>query len=120
MKVDCIIKYPAPTNVTELQRYLGMCNYYRKFIRNYAQLGKPLYNLLRKEVTFDWSSACRESFNILKKSLSNPPVLIFPNFKQTFIVTTDASSTAVGGVLSLHRNKVICQTIGQSNSLVKF
>lgn len=100
IKVDCINKYPTPTNVTELQRYLGMCNYYRKFIRNYAQIAKPLYNLLRKEVTFVWNSACTESFNILKQSLSNPPVLIFPNFKHTFIVTTDASSIAVGGVLS--------------------
>jgi hypothetical protein len=99
-KIECIKAFPVPINVTQLQRYLGMCNYYRKFIKSYAKIAQPLYVLLRKESAFIWSISCDEAFNKLKAAMCTPPVLIFPDFKQTFIITTDASSTAVGGVLS--------------------
>lgn len=100
IKIDCIKNYPRPTNVTEVQRYLGLCNYYRKFIKNYAHIAKPLYNLLRKDNPFEWNALCEDAFNTLKTALISPPVLIFPDFEQAFIVTTDASATAIGGVLS--------------------
>lgn len=99
-KVDCITKYPIPTSVTELQRFLGLCNYYRKFICKYANTAKPLYELLKKGAQFDWKKSCDDAFRTLKSALVSPPVLIFPDFEQPFIVTTDASATAVGAVIS--------------------
>lgn len=99
-KIECIIKYPTPKNVTETQRFLGMANYFRKYVRNYAFLAKPMYNLLRKGQAFLWDSKCTASFESLKTALTTPPVLIFPNFNEVFIITTDASNVGVAAVLS--------------------
>lgn len=100
MKVNCINNYPKPTNVAELQRYLGLCNYYRKHIKFYGQVAQPLYNLLKKNTPFNWCNSCDKAFNDLKHALVNPPILIFPDFTKIFIVTTDASALAIGAVLS--------------------
>lgn len=99
-KVECVQNYPVPKNTTETQRFLGLANYYRKFIKNYANLAKPLYDLLKKDQSFNWNTECTNAFNSLKSALISPPVLIFPNFEKTFIVTTDASNYAIGAVLS--------------------
>lgn len=99
-KINCIRNYPRPTNVTETQRWLGLTNYYRSYIPKYAFHARPLYNLLKKDNPFTWDSHCDDAFNKLKTALMSPPVLIFPNFNQIFIVTTDASNIAVGAVLS--------------------
>lgn len=96
-KVECIKLYPKPTNVTEIQRFLGMCNYYRRYIPGYA---KPLYILCKKGQPFIWNETCEIGFNKLKRLLMSTKVLIFPNFQETFIVTTDASDVALGAVLS--------------------
>lgn len=99
-KTDCIKQYPQPKSVVEIQRFLGLCNYYRKFINNFAKIAKPMYNLCQKDVPFIWNRACETGFNDLKNALSTPPILIFPDFNETFVVHTDASSVAVGAVLS--------------------
>jgi hypothetical protein len=99
-KVECIKLYPKPTNVTEIQRFLGMCNYYRRYIPDYAKIAKPLYILCKKDQPFIWNEACEIGFNKLKRLLMSTKVLIFPNFQETFIVTTDASDVALGAVLS--------------------
>lgn len=99
-KVSCIQNFVRPTSVVEIQRYLGTCNYYRKYIKDYSKITKPLTNLCKKDVPFVWSQSCEEAFQKLKNSLITAPVLIFPDFKETFYVTTDASHYAVGAVLS--------------------
>jgi transposase InsO family protein len=100
LKTKCINDFPTPKNVVETQRFLGLCNYYRKYIRNYAEIARPIYNLLKKDCTFVWSDSCEKAFGFFKEKLSNPPILIFPDFSQQFIITTDASNCAVGAVLS--------------------
>jgi hypothetical protein len=99
-KTKCIAEYPRPKNVGEIQRFLGLCNYYRKFVNNYAEIAKPLYDLLKKEHIFKWTEMCENAFLNFKKLLVNPPILIFPDFSKTFIITSDASNYAVGAVLS--------------------
>lgn len=99
-KTECINKYPRPRTVTEVQRFLGLCNYYRKFINNFAKMAKPLYNLCCADVPFVWNQACENGFEDLKRAVSNPPVLAFPDFNETFVVHTDASNIAVAAVLS--------------------
>lgn len=99
-KTSCMANFPRPNSVVEVQRFLGMCNYYRRYLQNYARIAKPLYILCKKDIPFIWNPGCEESFNNLKKALSSPPLLIFPNFNETFIVTTDASDFAVGAVIS--------------------
>ena len=78
-----------------------MSNYYRRFILSYAAIEEPLHQLLHKNnKAFAWTAECDTSFNILKTKLTTPPVLTFPQFKAPFIVATDASDHAIGGVLS--------------------
>lgn len=102
-KVENIRNFPIPDNLTRVQRFLGMANYYRKYIKNFAKIARPLHNLSCKNNPFIWSSNCQEAFEKLKTALSNSPVLIFPDFSETFYVTTDASEYAVGAVLSQGR-----------------
>lgn len=99
-KMRCIHDYPRPTNVVETQRFLGFINFYRKYICNLAKIARPLYQLCKKDGNFQWDSNCQDSFEHLKNALITPPVLAFPRFDLEFILVTDASLYAVGGILS--------------------
>lgn len=99
-RTEKIEKFPKPTNVTETQRFLGLCNYYRRYVKDYAKHARPLYNLTKTNQIFIWSENCEKAFQFLKKCLITPPILIYPDFNETFIVTTDASDVAVGAVIS--------------------
>ena len=99
-KVEAIKKMQVPANKRDIQVFLGMIGYYRRFISNFAALGDPLFNLLRADVEFFWSDACQTAFNALKDTLLCAPVLAYPDFDRPFVVHTDASLTAIGGVLS--------------------
>ena len=99
-KVQAVATYPVPKDVKQLRQFLGLANYYRRFVRGYSELAAPLHILLRKEKKFLWSPEAQKAFDKLKYCLITPPVLSFPDFTQEFIVHTDASDTAIGGVLS--------------------
>lgn len=99
-KISCIKNYPKPETVVEVQRFLGMCNYYRRYIKDYAKKAKPLYGLCKKDLPYIWSENCEQAFEDLKHALTSTKMLKFPDFGSTFIVTTDASEYAVGAVLS--------------------
>lgn len=97
-KIQVIRDWPQPTCVKELQSFLGIANYYRKFIAGLAGIVTPLTDLLRQPVSWTWESPQEEAFCRLKEALSAAPVLTYPDFTKQF-VTTDASDTAVGAVL---------------------
>jgi len=98
--VDKLKNAPAPTNVKEVQRVLGLGNYYRKFIKGYAELVKPMQLLVNKDRGFLWEKEQEESFQALKVKLTTAPVLIHPDFEKPFVLATDASGYAAGAVLS--------------------
>ncbi len=77
-----------------------MTGFYRKHIHNYAKIATPLTNLTRKKQTFKWTDQCQTALDTLKEYLSKAPVLVGAQLHQPFILTTDASNTHVGGVLS--------------------
>jgi len=99
-KVKSILDWPVPKNLKELQSFLGLCNFYRRFINNFAKIMEPLRALLRRNDQFTWSKEADDSFNKLKESFKIGEVLIFPDPEKEFIVETDASDFAVGCVLS--------------------
>lgn len=76
-----------------------MCNYYRKFVQNYSKLTTPLNNLLCKNVKFEWTDECQNSFDSLKKVLLSSPILSYPVISKILSLTCDASSSAIGSVL---------------------
>ena len=99
-KIDKVSNFPAPKSVTEVKSFLGLCSYYRKFIKNFASVAYPLNRLTRKNVKFVWDNNCQEAFNKLKNLLVCAPVLRLPDFSRQFILQTDASNYAIGAVLS--------------------
>lgn len=99
-KVQCIQNFPIPTNEKEIKSFLGLTGYYRRFIPNFAKISKPLTRLLQKDIPFQFDSECMSSFNDLRNALTSDPILIYPNFDETFVLTTDASAFAIGAVLS--------------------
>ena len=87
-----------PKNVSQLRGFLGLTGYYKRFIKGYGSICKPLTNLLKKN-QFVWTQETTEAFQTLKSAMVSPPVLALPNFSKKFIVETDASVGGIGVVL---------------------
>ena len=98
-KIQVILEWIPPKNITQLQSFLGAVGYYRKFIFNFANIAKPLFKLSKKGVKFIWDKEQDDSFNELKIRLASAPILTMPNFDKQFIIRTDASYDGIGGVL---------------------
>ena len=99
-KVGVVKTWPEPANITELRSFLGFCSYYRRYIEHFAEIAKPLHKLTQKDTNFGWSDSCQQAFETLKYKLVSAPILAHPDFKQSFILDTDASGTSIGAVLS--------------------
>ena len=97
-KIESMVKWPIPDLVKTLRGFLGLSGYYRRFIKGYGMLTKPLTDLLKKD-GFKWGQQATEAFQLLKKKLCEAPVLAMPNFEIPFVVETDACSTGMGAVL---------------------
>ena len=100
-KISAISSWPVPTSVRELQSFLGLSNYYRRFVFNYAAIADPLYVCLHKDRKWDWTESCQSAFDRLKQALVSAPCLkIFSNTGDIKLeVHTDASDYALGAVL---------------------
>lgn len=104
-KIRAIKNYPIPKNTKEIKGFLGLLGYYRKFIKDFAKLTKPLTHCLKKETKIDINKPeYVNSFEICKNILCNEPLLQYPDFEKEFILTTDASNYAVGAILSQIKN----------------
>jgi len=99
-KMEAVQKMPRPTNVTELHAFIGLINYYGRFIQNLSEILYPLNKLLKKNVVFKWSRACENAFVKVKKEFCNEKILVPYNPKLPLILATDASPYGVGAILS--------------------
>lgn len=82
VKVDAIVTWPVPSNARELRSFLGLAGFYRKFIKHFAIIAKPLTNLLKKGTYFIWIPEHQLAFDTLKKAMSSAPVVAIPNFSK--------------------------------------
>jgi len=98
-KVKAITEWPVQINVHALQGFLGLVGYYRKFIRHFGIIARPLTDLLKKDTLFIWTSVHASAFQALKLALSSAPVLALPDFSIPFHVETNALGYGVGDIL---------------------
>jgi hypothetical protein len=102
-KVQKVADWPTPTCVAEVRSFMGLATYYQKYVKDFANMAAPLYNLTKKNTTYRWTEDCEAAFLKLKESLISSPVLVYPNFSEDagmFVLDTDASDFGLGGVLS--------------------
>ncbi|XP_039034121.1 uncharacterized protein LOC120170212, partial [Hibiscus syriacus] len=90
-KVKAIMDWEVPKNVSEVWSFLGLAGYYRRFVKNFSMIVLPLTKLMRKNVPFVWTSECQESFEALKRILTETPILVQPESGKNFVVYSDAS-----------------------------
>lgn len=94
-----IEEFKRPECKKEVKSFLGMANFYRTFIQNFAEISHPLNRLTSDNVDFKWDESCQIAFDTLKRKLCSEPVLAFPQIGQQFIIEVDASDVAFGGIL---------------------
>jgi len=100
-KVKGVLNWPVPRNVKEVQKFLGLANYYRRFIKNFARIAAPLHVLVRKEQKWKWEKEQKEAFEELKTVFTMEPILAIPDIDREMRVEADASDYVTGGVLSM-------------------
>jgi hypothetical protein len=99
-KIKAVVEFPTPQTQKDIKSFLGLAGYYRKFIADFSAIARPLTQLLKKENNWIWTEKEQTSFDLLKLKLTNTPLLQYPDFSKQFILTTDASSYALGAILS--------------------
>jgi hypothetical protein len=105
-KVDLISSLPPPQAVKDIRSFLGHAGFYRRFIKDFSKIARPLCNLLAKDVPFDFNDKCQTAFEILKKTLTSTPIIQPPNWGLPFEIMCDASDYAVGAVLGQRVEKL--------------
>ena len=85
-RVEAVRNFPTPASLKELKSFLGLANYYRRFIKGFSEIASPLNALTKKSVKFFWSESCANAFDRLKRALISAPVLAFPDFEEQFLL----------------------------------
>ena len=99
-KLECIKDMPPPKTTKEVKQFLGLIGYYRKFVPRVSDLARPLNMLTRKDIPFDWTPRCQESFDLMKASLMTEPILKYPDPNLPYVLFTDVSKYAWACVLT--------------------
>jgi ribonuclease HI len=115
--VEKIRSFHEPKDTHEIRRFLGMANFYRRFVESYSQIASPLHKLTRKGKPYEWTEDCQSAFEAIKEKLVSAPVLARPNFEKQFILQTDASRIGLGAFLQQedengHEHIIACASRG--------
>ena len=99
-KVRDIVNWHTPRTIKQTRSFLGMVNYYSRFVPKLAEVAHPLHQITKKNAKFEWTIACQKALQILKSSLASAPIMSYPTRTEKFILDTDASDLGYGAVLS--------------------
>ncbi|GBL83266.1 Retrovirus-related Pol polyprotein from transposon 297, partial [Araneus ventricosus] len=111
-KIKAVVDWPRPETIHDLRSFLGLCTYYRRFVKNFSTIARPLHKLTETKSNFNWTEECEKSFNSLKQALTSSPILTYPRTDKDFILDTDASNEGIGAVLS--------QNIGNEEHVIAY
>ena len=100
-KVRSVLEWPTPKCVKDVQKFLGLANYYRRFMKDFAEITRPMHRLVRKQEKWNWGAEQEEAFERLKEIFTLEPVLAAPDLDKEMRVEADASDYTMGGVLSM-------------------
>jgi hypothetical protein len=114
-KVEAVQTWPVPKNVHDVRSFLGLVNYFRKFVEHYSEIAVPLTNLTKKSHPWVWTGRCQDAFELLKQKLIEAPLLRTPDESLPYEVVTDASDLGLGGVLLQEGHPVAFES-GKLNS----
>ena len=98
-KLKAVREWETPRDIKGVRSFLGFTNYYRRYVRHYAELVHPLTDLTKKDVGYQWGPMQQKAFEETKTAMCNAPILVFPDPLLPYTVVTDASKHAVGGVI---------------------
>ena len=104
-KVDVIANLPPPSSVKAIRSFLGHAGFYRRFIKDFSKIVRPLTRLLEKDVPYTFDEECFKAFNMLKKKLTQAPIMVSPDWTLPFELMCDASDFAVGAILGQRKEK---------------
>ncbi|GJY85999.1 reverse transcriptase domain-containing protein [Tanacetum coccineum] len=104
-KIDMIAKLPPPTNVKAVRSFLGHAGFYRRFMKDFSKISRPMTKLLEKDSVFNFNEECNKAFETLKENLTNAPIMVSPNWSLPFELMCDASDFFVGSVLGQREEK---------------
>ena len=110
-KVKAVMDWSVPTNLKEVQGFVGFANFYRRFIKDFSKITKPLVSLTKKDTPFVWNEACTEAFQALKQAMTEAPVLRHFDSACQAILETDASDLVTGGILSQYNKENVLHPV---------
>jgi hypothetical protein len=114
IKLKAIQDWPLPQMVKDIQKFLRFCNFYRRFVKDYSHIARPLFNLTKKETPWNWTTECNTAFETLRQTMITSLVLMLPDHEKPFTLITDASDYATGAILEQR------DTLGQSHPITYF
>ena len=106
-KIEAIMKWLTPRNVTDVRCFMGLARYYMKFLEEFSKVAHSITSLQKKGIKFEWTPRCEESFQQLKNILTSVPILKIVDPEKDFVVCTDACNKELGGVI-MQDNHVVC------------
>ena len=99
-KIEALYQFKVPRRLVQVQSFLGLATYYKKFIKDFASIASPLYSVKETNKILAWNDKCQDAFDALREALAGPSVLALPDFSKPFLLESDASNYGVGAVLS--------------------
>jgi len=106
-KISEIVNWSSPKNIHEVRQFLGLCSYYRRYVKDFSRHASPLHELTRKDEPFNWNDRRQQAFDHMKLCLTTAPILAMSKEEGQFVLDVDASNWAAGAVLQQYQDGVL-------------
>ena len=98
-RIQAVANLPVPNSAKKLRSFLGLANFYQRFVHNFAEIATPLTQLTSSKQPYTWTTKYQQAFDALRNALTSPPILDYPKQSDKFVLATDASDVGIGAIL---------------------